>query len=99
LVIGSRELFKYLSSKWFIMKEVVLRLEVPEDLKEIAEISEAEISLAVNRLLKKKLLEISEIEMILSKSKLSEEKAREIAKEISLSLSKEYEKLYKELEG
>jgi len=81
------------------MKEVVLRLEVPEDLKEIAEISEAEISLAVNRFLKRKLLEIAEIERILSKSKLSEERAREIAREISLSLAKKYERLYKELEG
>jgi len=81
------------------MREVVLKLEVPEDLKEIAEISEAEISLAVNRFLKKKLLEIAEIERILSKSKLSEGRAREIAREISLSLAKEYERLYKELEG
>ena len=72
------------------MREIVLRFEVPEDLKEIAEISEAEISLAVDRFLKKKLLEIAEIERILSKSKLSEEKAREIAREISLSLAKEY---------
>jgi len=76
------------------MKEFVLRLEVPEDLKEIVEIPEAEISLAVNRFLKRKLLEIAEIERILSKSKLSEERAREI----SLSLAKEYERFaWKEL--
>ncbi len=81
------------------MEEVVVKVGVPEDLKEIVEISEAEISLAVNRFLKKKLLEIAEIERILSKSKLSEERAREVAREISLSLAKEYEKLYKELEG
>lgn len=71
-----------------------MRLEVPEDLKEIVEIPEAEISLAVNRFLKRKLLEIAEIERILSKSKLSEERAREI----SLSLAKEYERFaWKEL--
>jgi len=67
------------------MEEVVVKVGVPEDLKEIAEISETEISLAVNRFLKKRLLEIAEIERILSKSKLSEERAREIAKEISVS--------------
>ena len=35
------------------MEEVVVKVGVPEDLKEIAEISEVEISLAVNRFLKK----------------------------------------------
>jgi len=58
------------------MEEVVVKVGVPEDLKEIAEISEAEISLAVTRFLKKRLLEIAEIERILSKSKLSEGKGK-----------------------
>ena len=58
------------------MEEVVVKVGVPEDLKEIAEISETEISLAVNRFLKKRLLEIAEIERILSKSKLSEGKGK-----------------------
>ena len=75
-------------------KRLKVHIGVPEDLKEIAEILETEISLAVNDSLRR-LLEISEIERILSKSKLSEERTREI----SLSLANEYERLYKGLEG
>jgi len=76
------------------MKEITLKIKIPEEINEIAKISESEISLLVNRILKKKLLRIAKIERILSKSKLSEKRAEEIAREISVSLSKEYEKIY-----
>ena len=78
------------------MKEITLKIKIPEEINEIAKISESEISLLVNRILKKKLLRIAKIERILSKSKLSEKRAEEIAREISISLSKEYEKIYEQ---
>lgn len=81
------------------MREVVIKLDVPEDLKEVVEIPELDLSLAVGRVIKSKLVEIAEIERILSKSKLSEERSKEIADEISSSMAKEYWKLYEELKG
>ncbi len=76
------------------MAEVIV--EVPEELKrEVKGIPGIELSLVVSRLLKAKLERIVRLERIVSKSKLSEEKANELADEISLSLSRRYEKLHK----
>jgi len=78
------------------MPEVMV--DLPEDLvKELEKISKLDLSLVVSRLLKEKLARIARLEKIISKSKLSEEKAREIADEINLSLSKEYDKLYRKV--
>jgi|YelNatPaOPRAMG01_1025707.scaffolds.fasta_scaffold69885_3 hypothetical protein len=78
------------------MPEVMV--DLPEDLvKELEKISKLDLSLVVSRLLKEKLTRIARLEKIISKSKLSEEKAREIADEINLSLSKEYDKLYRKV--
>ena len=86
MVIGSREkLFKYLSSKEFIMREVVLKLEVPKGL-------ESKVELAVEKVLNIFLREVRfEIAReILEESELSEEKVRELAKEVNLSVAKRH---------
>lgn len=74
------------------MPEIII--DLPEDLvKELEQISKLELSLVVSKLLKERLARLARLERIVSKSKLSEEKAREIADGINLSLSKEYDKL------
>lgn len=74
------------------MPEVMI--DLPEDLvKELEQISKLELSLVVSKLLKERLAKLARLEKIVSKSKLSEGKAREIADEINLSLSEEYDRL------
>jgi len=81
------------------MKEITIKVNIPEDLEDIVKIRELDLSLAVSRFLKKKMLKIAEVEAIASKSKLSEKKAAQIAREISLTLSRKYENLYKKIKG
>ena len=78
------------------MPEVMI--DLPEDLvRELEQISKLELSLVVSKLLKERLAKLARLERIVSKSGLSEEKAREIADEIDLSLSKEYDKLFRKV--
>ncbi|MBO3840117.1 MAG: hypothetical protein QXM98_03700 [Thermoproteota archaeon] len=78
------------------MPEVMI--DLPEDLvRELEQISKLELSLVVSKLLKERLAKLARLERIVSKSGLSEEKAREIADEINLSLSKEYDKLFRKV--
>ena len=72
------------------MKEVVLRLDVPKGL-------EPKVELAIERVLNMFLREIKfEIAReILEESELSEEQARELAKEVNLSVAKRHLELVK----
>ena len=93
------KLFKWLFRIYF-MKEVTLRVRVPEDLvKEFERISKEDISLVLNRLLKEKILKLTELERIVSKSELSEEKALKLAEKVNEGLYKKYKKLYEERFG
>jgi len=77
------------------MKEVVVK--IPEDIvKEVEGIEKIDVSLLVNKLLMERILEVVRVKRILEKSKLTEEKAKEIADEISEALYKRYKKLYEE---
>jgi hypothetical protein len=79
------------------MKEVTLKIGVPEDLvREFERISKEDISLVLNRLLKEKILKLIKLERIISKSELSEEKAFKLAKEVNEGLYKRYRELYEE---
>ncbi|ODS35290.1 MAG: hypothetical protein A7316_04180 [Candidatus Altiarchaeales archaeon WOR_SM1_86-2] len=82
------------------MPEVLLKANVPEDMvDEFKGLSGLRISLLVSRLLNDKLSRLIRLEKILSKSELSEDKAKEIADDISLSLSERYDELYKQTYG
>ncbi|MCD6402349.1 hypothetical protein J7L36_00640 [bacterium] len=67
------------------MKEIVLRLEVPKGL-------ESKLELAIEKVLNMFLREVrfKIAREILEESELSEEKARELAKEVNLSVAKRH---------
>lgn len=82
------------------MTEVLLRAEVPEDMaEEFSRLSGLRLSLVVSKLLKDKLSRMVRLERIISKSELSDDKAKEIADDISLSLSRKYDNLYEQAHG
>ena len=69
------------------MGEIVVK--VPEDIGiELGRVSEEIWQLLFSRFLRRELEEIREIELIVSKSKLTEEQAKELADEVSLSIAK-----------
>ncbi|HJH27388.1 MAG TPA: hypothetical protein C5S37_11665 [Methanophagales archaeon] len=69
------------------MGEIVVK--VPEDIGiELGRVSEEIWQLLFSRFLRRELEEIREIEAIVSKSKLTEEQAKELADEVSLSIAK-----------
>ena len=76
----------------YVMVEV--KIEVPEDVKFIAEVNKVELSLFVSRVVREELERISWLSKELEKSKLTEEKAKEIADEINRSLARKYIELY-----
>ena len=76
----------------YVMVEV--KIEVPEDVKFIAEVNKVELSLFVSRVVREELERISWLSRELEKSKLTEEKAKEIADEINRSLARKYIELY-----
>ncbi len=73
---------------------VEVKIEVPEDVKFIAEVNKVELSLFVSRVVREELERISWLSKELEKSKLTEEKAKEIADEINRSLARKYIELY-----
>jgi len=82
------------------MTEVILKANVPEDMAdEFKRLPGLEMSLLVSRLLKGKLSRLVRLERIISKSELSGDEAKEISDEISLSLSRRYDNLYKKAYG
>jgi hypothetical protein len=69
------------------MAELVVK--VPEDIGiELGKVSREDWQLLFSRFLRRELEEIREIESIVSKSKLTEEQAKELADEVSLSIAK-----------
>ena len=73
---------------------VEVKIEVPEDVKFIAEVNKVELSLFVSRVVKEELERISWLSRELEKSKLTEEKAKKIADEINRALGRKYIELY-----
>jgi len=73
---------------------VEVKIEVPEDVKFIAEVDKVELSLFVSRVVREELERIAWLSRELEKSKLTEEKAKEIADEINRSLARKYIELY-----
>ena len=67
---------------------VEVKIEVPEDVKFIAEVDKVELSLFVSRVVREELERIAWLSRELEKSKLTEEKAKEIADEINRSLAR-----------
>ena len=66
-----------------------LKVVIPEDIGiELGKISKEDWQLLFSRFLRRELEEIREIESIVSKSKLTEEQAKELADEVSLSIAK-----------
>jgi len=77
------------------MKEISIK--IPAELEsEFRTISEIELSIIINKLLKNELSKIIRFKQIVSKSQLTEEKAEKLADEISISLTKRYEKMFSE---
>lgn len=72
-----------------------LKVEIPEELKELASASNINWQLALERRLKEELEELARLKRIVDKSMLTEEQAKELADEVSLSLARRYEKLLK----
>jgi len=71
-----------------------INVEVPEDLKrEVEQVSEIDLSLAVSRLIKEKFERLARLKRIVSKSELSEEKAVKLSDKISESLARRYEEM------
>ena len=71
------------------MAEAEVMFKVPEDIGiELGKISKEDWQLLFSRFLRRELEEIREIESIVSKSKLTEEQAKELADEVSLSIAK-----------
>ena len=73
---------------------VEVKIEVPEDVKFIAEVNKVDLSLFVSRVVRKELERIAWLSRELEKSKLTEEKAKEIADEINRALGRKYIELY-----
>ncbi|MBI2647261.1 hypothetical protein HYW99_02185 [Candidatus Woesearchaeota archaeon] len=72
-----------------------LKIEIPEELKELASASNINWQLVLERRLKEEFEELARLKRIVDKSKLTEEQAKKLADEVSLSLAKRYEKLLK----
>ena len=73
-----------------------LKIEIPEELEELAHIPKIKWQLVILRKLREEFEELARVKKILSKSKLTQEQADELADEVSLALAKRYEKLLKE---
>ena len=78
----------------FMIVMVEVKIEVPEDIKFIAEVDKVELSLFVSRVVREELERLAWLSRELEKSKLTEEKAKEIADEINTSLARKYIELY-----
>ncbi len=76
------------------MIEITIR--IPEELKELANISKINWQLLIARKLKEEFEELAQIKRIVSKSKLTQEQADELSDRVNKSLSLKYEKLPKE---
>lgn len=71
-----------------------LKIKIPEELEsEFKKIPKIELSILASNLLIDKLSKLIRFKQIVSKSQLKKEQAEELADEISLSLSKKYDKL------
>ena len=82
------------------MREVVLKLEVPEDLaKELERMESKEMSLIASSILSERFSRLVRLARLFEKSKLSKEKAKEFAKRFNERLYRRYERLYKERFG
>jgi len=77
-----------------VVEMAEINVEVPEDLKrEVEQVSEIDLSLAVSRLIKEKFERLARLKRIVSKSELSEEKAVKLSDKISESLARRYEEM------
>lgn len=72
-----------------------LKVEIPDELKELESASGINWQLAVEKRLKEEFEELARLKRIVAKSKLTEEQAKELSDEVNLSLAKRYEKLLK----
>jgi hypothetical protein len=71
-----------------------IKVKIPAELEsEFELIPKPELSLLFNRLLMENLSRIARFKQIVSKSRLTEDKAEELADEISISLAKKYDKI------
>ena len=79
------------------MREVVLRLEVPEDLaRELERMESKDMSLIASSILLERFSRLVRLANLFEKSKLSKEKAEEFAEKFNERLYKRYERLYME---
>ena len=72
-----------------------LRVEIPEELKELESASGINWQLAVEKRLKEEFEELAKIKRIAAKSELTEKQAKELADDVNLSLAKKYTRLLK----
>ena len=72
-----------------------LKVEIPDELKELESASGINWQLAVEKRLKEEFEELARLTRIVSKSKLTEEQAKELADDVNLSLAKKYKGLLK----
>ncbi|MBS3097698.1 hypothetical protein J4209_02775 [Candidatus Woesearchaeota archaeon] len=72
-----------------------LKVEIPDELKELESASGINWQLAVEKRLKEEFEELARLKRIVSKSKLTEEQAKELADDVNLSLAKKYKGLLK----
>lgn len=71
-----------------------LRIKIPNELKsEFEAMPKADLSILVSKILMGNLSKVVRFKQIVSKSQLTPEQADELANEISISLSKKYDKL------
>ncbi len=74
-----------------------LKIEIPDELEsEFKVMSKVELSILVSKVLKDKLSRLIRLKQIISKSKLTEEQAKELADEVSMSVAKRYDKSFSE---
>ena len=67
-----------------------LKLEIPEDLEFMRQVSKVEWSLLLNKLLMSKLEEVARLKRIVAKSNLNEKDVEEFSEKINKSLSQRY---------
>jgi len=72
-----------------------LKVEIPEELKELESASGINWQLAVEKRLKEEFEELAKIKRIAAKSELTEKQAKELADDVNLSLAKKYTRLLK----
>ena len=70
-----------------------LKVEIPDELKELEYATGINWQLAVEKRLKEEFKELARLKKIAAKSKLTEKQAKKLADEVNLSLAKKYKRL------